>query len=208
MSRKKAILLIGPTGAGKTPLGEALTRSDPSGMTFAHLDFGECLRRVVAGEDNYGLGETDRNFLVEVLKTGALLENETFYLAARIIEFFLARRAADSTHVVLNGIPRHLEQACDVALFFAIEAVIHLSCATDVIAERIRQNTGGDRAGRTDDMDGLVMRKIEIFNQRTLPLVDYYQTKGAAVLEVPIGSDTTTSSVASQVTSWLVRNRR
>ena len=53
--------------------------------------------------------------------------------------------------VVLNGLPRHVEQARDVDAHVRVEAVILLDCTPEVALERIRTNAGGDRGGRADD---------------------------------------------------------
>ena len=59
-----------------------------------------------------GLGRQDIEFLRKVLETGALLENEHFPIARRILQSFLSRRSArPQTLVVLNGLPRHAGQA-------------------------------------------------------------------------------------------------
>ena len=46
MALPHALLLIGPTGSGKTPLGELLERSGLWGRPCRHFDFGERMRRI------------------------------------------------------------------------------------------------------------------------------------------------------------------
>ena len=47
MQRPSAILLLGPTGSGKTPLGELMERRGFGGRRCRHFDLGDRLRRFV-----------------------------------------------------------------------------------------------------------------------------------------------------------------
>ena len=108
----EAILLLGPTGSGKTPLGEYLEQAPLWNRRCHHFDFGANLRAVVAGDEAGSFTAEEIRILRRVLEEGILLEAEQFPLAARILDAFIARngvRAADL--LVLNGLPRHLEQA-------------------------------------------------------------------------------------------------
>ena len=44
----KAVLLVGPTGCGKSPLGQLLERLGLKGMRCLHFDFGKRLRKINA----------------------------------------------------------------------------------------------------------------------------------------------------------------
>jgi len=93
--------------------------------------------------------------------------------------------------VVLNGLPRHTGQAKAMDNFVRVQAVLHLDCTSDVIFARIRSNVGGDRAGRLDDDLQAVQHKLELYNQRTLPLVEYYRGKGVVVQRLEVTSTMT-----------------
>lgn len=88
-NRLPALLLLGPTGSGKTPLGRVLEARGLAGRRCLHFDFGENLRQVVAQHKPDSLvSTTDIAFLRRVLETGALLEDDQFPLAARILRSF------------------------------------------------------------------------------------------------------------------------
>ena len=55
MARPAALLLIGPTGSGKTPLGDLLDREGLWHRRCCHFDFGERMRRIVAGAGGMGV---------------------------------------------------------------------------------------------------------------------------------------------------------
>jgi len=197
MIRTNAILLLGPTGSGKTPLGEMLQARGLRGRRCAHFDFGDSLRRAVAAASPPdGLTEEDVAFLRRVLETGALLEDEHFPIARRILEGFIAaRRIGPDDRIVLNGLPRHAGQARGVAGIVAVVAVIELRCTADVVSQRIRTDAGGDRSGRIDDDPAAVATKLDIYTARIAPLVDHYRAAGATIHIVDVHADTTAEQV-------------
>ena len=185
----RAILLVGPTGAGKTPFGEYLEANGLWGRRCAHFDFGAQLRGISAGE--IGVPELTKAELEVIegsLRTGAVLEDEQFPIAGKILRAFAERRGLGGEDcIVLNGLPRHVGQAKDVDAVLAVEAVISLECTAEVVYERIRLNSAGDRTGRVDDDVAAIARKLEIFTHRTVPLVERYQWSGIPVHRITIG---------------------
>jgi adenylate kinase family enzyme len=189
-----AILLLGPTGVGKSPLGDALAAQGLFGRKCHHLDFGSELRSAVsAGERSADYSAEELDFIHGVLERGLLLENEHFPLAKKIISLFL-KRASFSQHdlLVLNGIPRHTGQARDMAGLATIHALIVLDSSADDVFFRIRGNVGRDRAERIDDDRELVEKKLAIFRERTAPLVDHYAHQGSAVYRIRVSGTMTT----------------
>jgi adenylate kinase family enzyme len=196
-----ALLLVGPTGAGKTPLGELLEAEGLWGRRCLHFDFGKNLRRAAAGEGPASVvTPEERKFLVWVLQTGALLEDEQFPVARKLLLGFLAGRGADAqTLAVMNGLPRHVGQAEALEPALAMETVVHLACEAEVVLERIRTNAGGDRAGRSDDRLEDIRRRLLVFRGRTTPLLDYYHARQVRVLTIAVGMDTTAAEIRKRL---------
>ena len=225
-----ALLLVGPTGSGKTPLGEVLAARGLGGRRCLHFDFGAELRRAAADESD--LSEKDRTFIRRVLEEGALLEPERYPVAERLLTAFLRRHFPEPTTghdpplrsqadagevagqggvrsedprqepaslLVLNGLPRHVQQAEAMHSFVDIRAVVELCCSPETVLERVRRNTGGDRSGRVDDDAPLVRRKLALYEQRTAPLVAHYRRKGASVLRVAVDVETTPERLAEVI---------
>ena len=190
-----AILLLGPTGVGKSPLGDILAQNGLFGRTCRHLDFGSELRGAVSGgQRSAAYSTTELDFIHGVLERGLLLENEHFSLAEKIISLYLDR-VGFSQHEVLvfNGIPRHAGQAHDIATIAAIHALVVLDCSADNVACRIRENVGGDRTVRIDDNMDLIKKKLSIFQERTAPLIDHYTQLGCALYRISVSADMTPS---------------
>ena len=184
----KALVLIGPTGSGKTPLGDLIAERSLWHTACVHFDFGANLRFLVE-EDRPDeiVGRDDLRFLRSVLQPGALLEDEHFPLAERILRSFLSRSGADQrTMVVMNGLPRHVGQAEAVDAIVDVVVVVHLRCSGEVIRERLRSDVGGDRAGRVDDDLESVRRKLALFSDRTVPLLNHYRTAGTRIETIDV----------------------
>ena len=186
----RALLLVGPTGSGKTPLGDLLQARGLAGHPCAHFDFGARLRRVDAtGRAPAGLTDADVAFVGRVLREGALLEDQHFRIAEAILRAFLVEASVrPGGLVVLNGLPRHVGQAADVGRIVDVRAVGELRCTADVVRRRIAGNIGGDRAVRVDDDGAAVAGKLAIYAERTAPLLRYYGSAGTPIAHVEVAA--------------------
>ncbi|RMG00660.1 MAG: hypothetical protein D6741_06405 [Planctomycetota bacterium] len=185
------LLLLGPTGSGKSPLGDLLEKRGFNGLPCLHFDFGANLREVAAlSKPDDWATEEDITFIRRVLGEGLLLENEHFPLAMRLLRRFVTRRkASDETLIVFNGLPRHVGQAADLARHVTMKLVVELACSADVVRERLRRNSGGDRTARVDDTPDLIAKKLELYAHRTRPLIDWYAQRNVPVRRVPVSAE-------------------
>jgi len=201
MERARALALIGPTGSGKTPLGDRLESRGLWGRRCHHFDFGRWLRAVDAGREGAGLlVRSQLDTVRRALATGAVLEDGDFDIARRVLTHFIARQSVGPADLlVLNGLRRHVGQARALEPLVAVEAVVELRCAPEVVVERIRADAGGDRAGRPDDRPDAVLARLATFARRTLPLIEHYRQRGARILSVQVGTRTTAEDVLREL---------
>jgi adenylate kinase family enzyme len=204
-----AILLLGPTGAGKTPLGERLEAECLWNRRCAHFDFGANLRRGAAGELPGLLADDERAFLADVLHRGALLEDEDFPIAAKLLDAFVVAQSArlrpSPFLVVMNGLPRHTGQAAALEAHLAMRAVVLLSCTPEAALERIRTDAGGDREGRADSNLDHVRQRLFIYEARTAPLVDYYRARHVPIITVSVSATTTAAEMRAELEKAALR---
>jgi len=185
---RRAILILGPTGAGKSPLGAQIEQNGIRGKRCFHFDFGHELRSIAGlpspPED---FREEDLSFMRDVLEKGLLLENEHFHIAEKIVHYFLLRNEVREEDIlILNGLPRHTDQAKDMSGIVAVISLVVLICGPEEVYRRIELNSGRDRTGRPDDSLDMIRKKLEIFKARTAPLIRYYSAMGCDVLKVRI----------------------
>lgn len=200
--RFQAVLLLGPTASGKTPLGEMIEREGFCGAPCHHFDFGAELRNAAEGECQTDLTAHECAFIGGLIRSGRLLEDQEFHLARRIFSSFVSRRnTLPGDLIILNGLPRHVGQARMIEEFLRVGAVFVLRCARPEVYGRIEGNTGNDRCGRCDDAPSLVDKKLEIFERRTAPLVKYYRDSGAPIIGLCVNASTETKEMYRQFVS-------
>jgi adenylate kinase family enzyme len=77
--------------------------------------------------------------------------------------------------------------------------MICLECSPEVVAKRIRINTGGDRTNRTDDSLSEIRNKLDIFRKRTAPLVEHYRDTGAEIITITVDEKTTAEDMFAAI---------
>jgi adenylate kinase len=179
------LLLIGPPGSGKGTQGQLL--SDKFGL--AHIAAGDLLRAEV--EAGTPLGKE----VADYLDRGDLVPDEL--VISLIMPLVVA--AVGEGGYVLDGFPRSVGQAL-VARGMAEEAgavpdaVIYLEASHDELVRRIVARA--EVEGRSDDTAEVVHNRLEVFDDATHPLVDYYRNRG--LLHV-IDANQSEEDVAAQI---------
>lgn len=201
----EAILLIGPTSAGKTPLGDHMQQRGILGRRCHHFDFGQELRNIAAfKKQSSGFSPDEHRFIRDVLEKGRFLEDEHFPLAEKIFKRFLAARGWQKRDlVILNGLPRHTGQARDMERIVTVSHLLVLECCTDDVCARIERNTGGDRTHRTDDGEEMIREKLALYHSRTAPLMEYYSAKGCSLATLRVDAASSSESLYAQLLSLL-----
>ncbi len=200
-----AILLLGPTGSGKTPQGRLLGALPH----VHHFDFGAELRGLAAAGEVPGWPPADLALIRRLVETHQLLPEDRFDIAARCLATFMERQGVDPARdvLVLNGLPRHLDQARRIADLVDIRWVVVLEAEPAVVAARVARRQRGeglDDADRQDDSEAAVARKLAVYHRQTMPLVEHYeQQPGVAVSRWPVTLCTDDRALHRRIVAWL-----
>lgn len=215
----KALLLIGPPGAGKSPLGDYLQEQSIAGKRFCHLDFGRELREILkehsaagsgsqaekgAGkketpgqEGEAGLaaaGHFSRQELERIrqsVETASLFEEADRELVRKIVRHFLEKNTIGEDDIlVLNGLPRHRAQLGWLEDILTIALVVSLDCPEDVAVRRILANLDGERQGREDDRLEVIVRRYRLYQEKTGPLLEYFRQSEVPVISLKVDRET------------------
>lgn len=179
------VLLIGPPGSGKGTQGERLA----SRLGVEHIAAGDLLRAEVKAQTPLG------QEVAELLERGDLVPDET------IIELVLPRvvAAAKSGGYLLDGFPRTVDQAVEARNLAeqsgaAPDAVVYLDVPREELVRRILHRA--QQQGRADDNERTVANRLQVFDEATRPLVDYYRERGLLhMIDAAREADTVTTAI-------------
>jgi adenylate kinase len=164
------LLLIGPPGAGKGT--QAVRIADHFGI--AHISSGDLLRKHVSEGTSIG-----RN-VQEIMKRGDLVSDGIVMDVLRKPVEAASRKGG----YVLDGFPRTVEQAHAAYLVAknlgaSVQVALYLSVPRAELVSRLLAR--GQETGRADDTEEIINHRLEVFEERTLPMLDYYAERETLV---------------------------
>jgi adenylate kinase len=180
------IVILGPPGAGKGTQGKLIA----SDAGIPHVNTGEMFRAECAAGTE--LGERVRSILDE----GDLVPDEV------TIEVVRARLAQDDTArgFVLEGFPRTLAQAEALdRVLVEIDrgelcVVLDFQVSDEMAVQRLLGRAGLE--GRSDDTLDRIQHRLDVYHEKSEPLVEYYRARG---ILVGIHADRTVEEVFAEV---------
>ena len=186
------LVIIGPPGSGKGTQAQMISEK----YNIPHIEAGKMLREAVA--DKSKLSEEEKN----IMERGELLP-DTF--VADILTIRLMDPDAKN-NFVLDGYPRTLRQAELLERISRIDLVLNIILNPIEIVKRLSgrrsctncnavyniiinpptspnvcDKCGGALFIRDDDKTGVIEHRIEVYNERTRPLIEYYEHRGLLV---------------------------
>ena len=158
---KKRLLFLGPPGAGK---GTQATRI-ASKYRLLHLSTGDLLRSEVQASTELG---KEAAFL---MKKGELVSDE---LVLSIVE---KKITIQNEGWLLDGFPRNISQANSLEVLLEkikqpIDLVLLLELTDQILIERLLAR------GRSDDNEATIANRLEIYREKTAPLIEHYSSLG------------------------------
>ena len=189
------MVLLGKQGAGKGTQAARLAER----YGIAHVATGDLFRAAAAA------GTAAGREAEEFMNRGDLVPDD---LTLRIVEERFAEDGLIDQGFVLDGFPRTLPQAEkleDVLDGHPLDLVINLDVPTEIVLDRIAGRRvceqcgtpyhvnappkddwtcdvcGGHVVQREDDTEDAVMRRLELYEEETVPIVDFYRKVGKLV---------------------------
>ena len=165
----KKIVLLGPPGCGKGTQSKILVDR----FSFFQLSTGDLLREQTNDKDSpYG------QKISEIMKRGDLVTDEI--VINLIIDKVLNLK---DKNIIFDGFPRNLNQAevldkslkkisieLDCAILFEVDFKILEKRIENRIAESVDEK-------RSDDNIKTLLKRIDVYKNNTLPIVDFYKKK-------------------------------
>ncbi|WP_204138737.1 adenylate kinase [Halomicronema sp. CCY15110] len=160
------LIFLGPPGAGKGTQADNLSRN----CDVPHISTGDILRAAVANATELG---KKAQFYMDA---GELVPDE---LILNLIRERLAEEDALAGWI-LDGFPRNVEQATFLDELLKeinqpFECVVNLEVPDEVIISRLVNR--GKEEGRSDDTESTIRHRLEVYRERTEPLIDFYRSR-------------------------------
>ena len=158
------VIFLGPPGAGKGTQAVKIAKE----KNLAHISTGDMLREHVSNETELG-------------KTAKILLNEGKLVPDSLVIEMLQERLLSKDCVngaILDGFPRTIAQAeslDSISAEFKISKVIVFEADRDELIKRILNR--GETSGRSDDTEESVSVRLEVYENDTSPLIEYYELK-------------------------------
>lgn len=171
------LVLLGAPGSGKGTQAARLKEH----LQVPHVSTGDLLRAEVAAGSRLGLEAK------EVMAAGKLVSDEI--LLGMLEDRF--SRPDTANGFILDGYPRNLAQAAALDRLLArigqpMDCAVQLDVPTDLLVERIAGRAKAE--GRADDTPESVRTRLQVYNDSTAPVVEFYRQHGQLTVVNGVGS--------------------
>ena len=158
------LVIFGAPGSGKGTQSELLIKE----FGLFHISTGEVLRDHIARDTE--LGKIADGYISK----GMLIPDD---LMINILADVLDANAETKNGVIFDGFPRTINQAKALKNMLeergaAIHGVIGLEVPEDELVERLLKR--GKESGRSDDNLETIKKRLDVYNNQTSPLREYY----------------------------------
>ena len=171
------LVLLGAPGSGKGTQAARLKEH----MQVPHISTGDLLRAEVAAGSPLGLQAR------EVMARGDLVSDEI------LLGMLKDRFSRDDTRAgfILDGYPRNLAQAAALDRLLQdlgqkFDAAIQLAVDNEQIIERLAGRAKAE--GRADDTPDSVRHRLNVYDEQTAPVIEFYRAQGQLTVVDGVGS--------------------
>jgi adenylate kinase len=212
------LIILGRQGAGKGTQCVRLSRH----YVVPHISTGDMLRAAVREQTELGSAAK------AVMDAGSLVGDD---IMVGIVEERLNRDDARSRGYILDGFPRTVPQAVALDKITAerpLSAVVDIDvprelvlqrlsarrvcrdCGTNYVAKGTERQPwicdvcGGDVMHRDDDTPDAINRRLDLYEEQTSPLMEYYGAAGRLAVVDGVG---TPDQVFARITEAVIRSR-
>ena len=161
------MIMLGAPGSGKGTQAVRLSEE----LDIAHESSGDAFRKAASDGTEAGLAAA------EFFESGELVPDET---VCRVMIEHIEDLIGRGRGILLDGFPRTLGQAVRLEeslgeLGQKLDAVVHIDIDRAEIMRRLSLR------GRADDSEEVVRHRIDVYDELTRPLVDFYRDRDVVV---------------------------
>ncbi len=183
----KNIVIFGPPGSGKGTQSEFIINK----YKLQHISTGDVLRAEMKNETP--LGQEAKKHIEQ----GALVPDS---LIIDMLEKCLDDNSNDNG-VIFDGFPRTVAQAEALKVMLNkrgqdIHVMLNLQVPDEVLVERLIKR--GEESGRSDDNLETIQKRINVYNEQTVPVIGFYEGENKHVAIEGVG---TIEEIAAKITA-------
>ena len=165
------IIILGRQGSGKSTQAKLLAEK----FGFCYISSGEIARQIGKLDDDEG------KLVQQALDRGELIASDILF---QHIKRVLASPQCEKGFV-LDGYPRDKVQLELLELFLQdkgqkVDEVVYIDINEELVISRLLERAKIEQ--REDDTPEIIKRRLEIYNQETEQIVDYYRNMGRLIV--------------------------
>ncbi|XP_052159048.1 UMP-CMP kinase 4-like isoform X6 [Oryza glaberrima] len=157
----KIIFVLGGPGSGKGTQCSNIVEH----FGFIHLSAGELLRAEInSGSENGTMIDT-------IIKEGKIVPSE---ITIKLLQEAIIKGGNDK--YIIDGFPRNEENRVvfESVINISPEFVLFFDCSEEEMERRLL----GRNQGRSDDNIETIRKRLKVFVESSLPVIEYYESKG------------------------------
>lgn len=208
------LLIFGPPGSGKGTLSDQFSVS----TGVKHVSTGDIFREHIKAQDDLG------KKILQINKGGLVPDS----LTNEIVEDRLSQEDVKDSFI-LDGYPRTVDQALFLEQISNISGVIFVDLEDEAIINRISHrrvcphdgkiyhldykkpkvegicdNCGSAIIQREDDKPDIVKERLEVYKDKTHPLLELFEQQGLPVLHIrgDYNINTETQGIIDKIVNW------
>ncbi len=194
-AEQSVIILLGAPGSGKGTQADVIREK----FNIPHISTGDLIRQYLKEAP---ADDAKANEVREIVNSGRFASDE---MIIGILQKRMEKPDAKKG-VILDGFPRTVNQAKELDRLLTTDAtikVIHIDVPDDIIIKRLEgrlscpecnmiynrffspplkenicDNCGTELTKRADDNLETIKKRLEVYNEQTAPLIQYYKSKG------------------------------
>lgn len=166
--KMKNIIIFGAPGSGKGTQSDKLIAK----YGFNHISTGDVLRAEI--KNGTELGKTAQQYIEQ----GQLIPDDLMIsILASVYDGF----GRGHKGVIFDGFPRTIPQAEALKQMLSergdkVAAMLELDVPEDELMKRLVLR--GQQSGRADDNEETIKKRLTVYHQQTMPLIEWYKQEG------------------------------
>ncbi|OMO52656.1 Adenylate kinase [Corchorus capsularis] len=160
-NERRIVYVLGGPGSGKGTQCSKIVQH----FGFCHLNVGDLLQAEVESGSEYG------KMIQDLKKEGKLVPSD---VVGKLLQQAMER--SNKKKFLIDGFPRNEENRVLAENVLKIEPdlVLFLDCSEGEMTRRLLNRN----QGRVDDNIDTIKKRLKVYAESTLPVIDYYCTKG------------------------------